>query len=148
MKVILLKDVAGIGKKSDVRTVAEGYGRNFLIPHGLAAYATTEGIQNVENIAARKGAQKKIQDELLAKNITSLNGTMLIMEEKTNEKGHLFKGIHIEDIRAAIQKRAHIEIPEEAIKLEQPIKEAGEWIIPIEVGNTRAKLKIAVQPSI
>lgn len=145
MKVILLKDVPGIGRKYDVKHMSDGHAVNFLIPRGFAAPATPERLKRVLVEKAAQEGEKKVQGDLLAKNIQSLNGVTIIIESKANEQGHLFKGIRGEDIAAAILTRAHFEIPAEAIQLEHPIKEVGEWEITVSAGNQKATFKLQIQ---
>jgi len=145
MQVILLKDVAGVGRKHEVKNVAEGHARNLLIPGGLATPATAARVKELEAQCTRSVEGRKLQTDLLLKNIASLNGTTVIIEAKANEQGHLFKGIHREEIAAEIARRAHIEIPAEAIRLGEPLKEIGEREISVSVGENKATFKLLVQ---
>ena len=145
MQIILLRDVAGVGRKNDLKQVAEGYARNSLIPKGLAADATPEKVKAIRAQQTKQDEEKKVQDDLLAKNIKALHGTTIIIEGKANEKGHLFKGIHREEIAAEIRKRAHFEIPVEAIALPEPIKEVGEREVSISAKESKATFKLLVQ---
>ena len=145
MRVVLLKDVAGVGRKLEVKEVAEGHAHNYLMPRGLAAPASAARLKELEAQYARSVEERKLQKDLLLKNITSLDGTTIIIEAKANEKGHLFKGIHKEDIAEVIAARAHFEIPAEAIALDEPIKELGEQEISISIGEQKATFKLLVQ---
>ena len=90
MQVLLLGDVSGIGRKHEVKTVAEGYARNFLIPRGLATEAGAGKVAQVEKARAASADVMRAQSDLLLKNLQSLAGTTLIIEAKANEQGHLF----------------------------------------------------------
>ena len=145
MRMIFLKDVAGVGRKSEIKDVAEGYARNFLIPRGLASVATSAKVRDAEAAQLKNEVHKKVQDDLLLKNLLSLHGTTLIMERKANEQGHLFEGIHAKDIAEEIRKRAHIEIPPEAIALPEPLKAVGEHEISVSMRAHTGTFKLLVQ---
>jgi large subunit ribosomal protein L9 len=104
MKVILLKDVRKVGKKFETKDVADGYALNFLIPRKLAEASTPSSMKKVENLKSRDAAEKKVQEDLLKKNLASFNGVTIEMKENANEKGNLFKGIHKEEIIEALKK--------------------------------------------
>jgi large subunit ribosomal protein L9 len=146
MKVILLKDVQKIGRKNEVKNVSDGYAMNFLFKNGLAEAATPKKIKNLEKLKHNQETEDKIHDDLLSKNMRALNGARVEMSEKANEQGHLFKGIHIEEIAAELKKQDHVDLKSEYIKLEHPIKETGEFDIIAEVGDTKAVFKLIVNP--
>ena len=126
MKVILSHDVPDIGKKYDVKDVSDGYARNFLIPRKLAEFATPNLIKSAEMMKKREEQEKEISQDILEKNIAELDGLKISIKEKANEKGHLFAGVHKEEISKILKEQKHIEIPPELIDLEHPIKETGE----------------------
>ncbi len=145
MKVILLKDVPGTGRKHDVKEVAPGYAGNFLFPQKLAAIATEAALKTLEKTRARSEAEQKVQAELLAKNLESLNGAEIVLKERANDEGHLFAGIHKDEILAHIKKQLNKEVPEEAIDLKSPIKNVGETKVPIRIGDAQATLTVNVK---
>lgn len=132
MKVILLQDVPNVGRKYEVKNVSDGYARNFLFPRKLAEIATTKAIQALELKKKQLEEEKKIQQDLLKKNLEALNGIKISIKEKTNEKGHLFAAIHQKEIAKILKEQKHIEIFEEMIELEKPIKEIGEYEIKVK----------------
>jgi large subunit ribosomal protein L9 len=144
MQVILLKDIPKIGQKNDIKNVSDGYAMNFLFKNGLAELATPKKIKNLEKVKLNQETKNKIHQDLLIKNMRSLNGARVKMEEKANEKGHLFKGIHIEEIALELKKQDHIDLKPEYIKLEHPVKETGEFDITAKVGDTKAVFKLVV----
>lgn len=139
MKIILLQDVPEIGKKYDVKNVASGYARNFLIPRRLAELATSALIKSAEIKKKQAGQKKEIHKDILSKNIESLENLRVSIEEKANEKGHLFAGIHKEEISKILKEQKHLDIPPEFIELEHPIKEIGEHKIPVRLPDGKAK---------
>ncbi|NDB60938.1 50S ribosomal protein L9 [bacterium] len=116
MKIILLKDVAKVGKKFDVKDISEGYAHNLLIPRGLAIAATPDALKRIDLERARDEGERKVRHELLVKNLTELDGVTITMLEKANEKGHLFAGIHKAEIIPEIQKQTRLQIDAEIIK--------------------------------
>src|SRR5258708_3880321 len=102
MKVILLKDVRGVGIHGDVKTVADGYAINKLFPSKLAEPATEEKMKQVESQkAARQEAAKKVEEQLDNK-VLQLRGKKVVLQSRATEKGGLFKTIAAKDIVKAI----------------------------------------------
>lgn len=143
MKVILLQDVVNVGKKYEVKNVSDGFARNFLIPRKLAKIATTQTIQEIELTKKHGLKEKEIQKNLLEKNIESLQNLKISTKEKANEKGHLFASIDAKDISKILKKQHKLEIPEEIIELEKPIKQIGEH--KIKTGDKEFTLLISSQ---
>ncbi|MEX0931359.1 MAG: 50S ribosomal protein L9 [Candidatus Paceibacterota bacterium] len=146
MKVILLKDVAKTGKKFEVKDVSDGFALNHLIPRGLARMATPDVLKNVEHMKKAHGEQVKIQNDLLKKNLESLSEKKITISAKANEKGHLFKGIHTDEIVKALEKE-HISIASEHIKLEHPIKEVGEHEITVSAHDVTGSFTLEIESS-
>jgi len=132
MKVILKKDVPKLGIKYEVKEVSAGYARNFLFSRGLAEQATDKIIKSVEIKRKQATQEKEISQDILEKNLGEINGIRLTIQEKANEKGHLFAGVHKEEVVKILKEQKHIEIPAELIGLEHPIKEIGEHKIPVK----------------
>ncbi|MEK7581859.1 MAG: 50S ribosomal protein L9 [Patescibacteria group bacterium] len=145
MKIILLKDVAGLGKRYEVKEVASGYARNFILPKGLAEPATEKALARVKDLTVMAEVEIKIQEELLRKNVKSLDGQKISITEKANDKGHLFAGIHKEELQKLLKENLHAEVPIDFIKLEKPIKETGEFEIEINNGEMKAVITLVVE---
>lgn len=145
MKIILLSDIAKLGKRYDVKDVSAGHANNLLIPKGLAMAATTDALKRVEAMKKASAAEEKVQDELLARNFAELDGKTITVKEKVNEKGHLFAGIHKKEIAKLIEREARIIIDPDMITLDQPIKEKGEHPVVIQAGEKRSKVTILVE---
>jgi large subunit ribosomal protein L9 len=145
MKVILLKDVQTIGRKFDVKDVADGYAINFLLPQKLAEMATEKSLKKVEEMKKHHEVEKKVQEELLLKNLESINGIEVTIEEKSNDQGHLFASIHKEKIVEELKKQVHIDVLPEFIELAKPIKEVGEREVVVKVQDKTATFKLVVK---
>ena len=126
MKVVLLKDVRGVGQHGEVKNVADGYAINFLFPQKLAEPATEE---RIKQIAANKEAHEvelqKHEQELAGK-ILQLRGKRVAISARATEKGGLFKAIVAKDIIKAIKAEHDLDIPEESVHLPEHIKTVGE----------------------
>ena len=146
MKVILLKDVPRVGQKYDVKEVANGYGRNYLLPRGLAKIATEAEIKRAEEKRRQIEQERAARAEALAKNIEALGKITITVKGKANDKGHLFAGIHKEDIAPLLKDSAGFEVDAEYIVLEHPIKETGEHMITVSLGDKSTQFKLVVEP--
>lgn len=145
MKVILLKDIKGTGKKGDVLNVSDGHGRNYLIPRGLAKEAT-EG--NINNLKAQKASEKKRQDKEVdeAKELAErISNITLKFKSKAGEGGKLFGSITTKDIAAKLKKDHKISVDKRKIVLDNPIKELGACYVDVKVyPEISGKMKIEV----
>jgi large subunit ribosomal protein L9 len=133
MKVIFLKDVPRVGKKHDIKEVHDGYAVNFLFPRKFAMSATAQNLAELERSKKEVSIKREVQEGLLVKNLEEIKNIIIIIKGKANEKGHLFSAIHKKELIEAIQKEKHIEIDEEFIMLEKPVKEVGEFEIPVVI---------------
>lgn len=145
MKIILLKDVQKLGRKFDIKNVSDGHALNLLIPKGLAIAATRDSLKRFENERLKLEGERKIQDQLLAKNIEGLQDISITIIGKANEKGHLFAGLHSEDIVNEILKQTRLVIEPSSLLLEHPIKSIGEHTIEVKSSGKTAKFKIIVK---
>ena len=154
MKIILLKDIANIGRRYEIKNIKDGYAINFLIPNKSAIIATEEAIKSIEIQKAKLEGERKLQENLIIKNLDGLKDITLIISSKTNDKGHLFAGLHKEDLAKEIEKQTRLSINPSFIKLDSPIKEIGEYNIEVKAEidkqSNKAKsisLKLSVQSS-
>ncbi|MDN5352167.1 MAG: large subunit ribosomal protein [Clostridiales bacterium] len=133
MKVILLKDVKGTGKKGDVINASDGHARNYLFPRGLAKEATEGNIRALDHQAA---AQKKKEDDALeeAKALAAKIETMrLTFKMKAGEGGRLFGSITNKDIAEKLKEQFDLDVDKKKISLDQPIRNLGSVKIAIKV---------------
>lgn len=145
MKIILNQDIPKVGKKYEVKNVADGHALNFLIPRGLATPATTGALKKLEIAKVQLVVEKKVQEDLLLKNLKSLDGAKIEISEKANDKGHLFAGLHKEQIIPEIKKQTGLDVLPEFLILEKPIKQIGEQTIEIKVQDKTAKFMVVVK---
>ena len=145
MKVILLKDVKGIGRAHEAVEAKDGHALNYLIPNKLAVPATPTAIKEAELRRKQVADRTKISSELLTQNISALAEARIVIKVKANEKGHLYDAVGESDIVKAAKEQAHIDMPEDAIKLEKPIKELGTFDIPVATADTFGKFSITIE---
>jgi len=146
MQVILLSDVPKVGKKYDVAEVKKGYAQNFLIPRKLAEPTTKKKTAGLEMLQVQRREEEQIQNDLLAKNFDALSNIAIELKEKVNEQGHLFKGVHREEIQKALIDQAHIQLPLEVIDLKEPLKTAGEHNVTVKMGEKTGTFKLIITP--
>lgn len=146
MKVLLLQDVKGLGKKGDICEVKDGYGRNFLVGKGLADFATNEVINRykaTQKKAAEMAAEEKSLMEMTAKKISEI---VVKIIQKVGANGSLYGAITKEDIAEALAKEHRIEIDKKTIELKNPIKSTGIYEVEIKLGHgIHATLKVDVE---
>ena len=144
MKVILLKDVRNVGRKHEIKDVSDGFAMNSLIPQKLAEPATAASIKKLEERKKRDADSKKLNEELLSKNIGSIENISIEIAGKGNEQGHLFAGIRKDEIVDELKKQGHLDLDPDHIVLDKPIKEAGEHDIKVKVGEKEASFKVVI----
>ncbi|MGB3097253.1 MAG: 50S ribosomal protein L9 [Candidatus Deferrimicrobiaceae bacterium] len=134
MKVILREDVESLGKAGDVIKVADGYGRNYLIPKRLAVQANMRNLRALEHdrrvIDARAKKTRKGAEELGEK-LASLS---LTIPAKAGEEGKLFGAVTSRDISEALE-RAGVPVDRKSVLLSEPIKQIGEYKVKVKAGT-------------
>lgn len=144
MQVVLLTDVRGVGKKGEVKSISDGYARNFLFPRKMAAPADSNQGKQVAAHEAGKAQSKQQQQEALAAEIQKLDGKTVSMSAKANDKGHLFKGINPVDIASELGTQLNMDISADVISPQDPIKETGEHARTIASSEAQATVTISV----
>jgi large subunit ribosomal protein L9 len=132
MEVILKEDVVNLGHRGDVVKVAEGYGRNFLLPRKLAMQATEANkvvIEQMKNAAARRSASEKAQAEEL---VTKLAPVVLSFTRKSGENGQLFGSVTSSDIATGLEAQG-FEVDRRKIQLAEPLKSLGDFTVAIKL---------------
>ena len=145
MKVILLKDVAGVGKRDGVMEVKDGYALNFLIPRGLAQEASSKNLAEHDKRQKTSEAQAQIHDAQFEKLAQALSADSIVMKVRMNESGHPYESISAKKIAGEIAKKYNQDIGERAVVLDEPIKRAGIFKVEIKLGRHRAVATIEVR---
>jgi len=132
MEVILKEDVVNLGHRGDVVKVADGYGRNFLLPRKLAMQATEANktvIEQMKTASARRAVTEKAQAEVL---VSLLEPMVLTFTRKSGEAGHLFGSVTSGDIAAELTSKG-FEIDRRKIQLPEPLKTVGDHTVTIKL---------------
>ncbi len=145
MKVIFLQDVPRVGKKYDVKEINDGYVMNFLLPRKLAEAATPQAVMNLEKRKKNIEIEREVQEDLLMKNLEEIKGKVVTIKVKADEKGHLFKAIREKEIVEQMKAQHHADINEAFLVLEKPVKEIGEFEIPVKISNKKSAFKLLVE---
>ncbi|KAB3532191.1 50S ribosomal protein L9 [Alkaliphilus serpentinus] len=145
MKVILLQDVKGQGKKGDVVNASDGYARNFLLPKGLAVEASTGNMKTLDQ-QKKAEAQKKEKELENAKELAEkIEKLSVEIKAKAGEGGRLFGSVTTKEITEVLEKTHKIKIDKRKMLLNEPIRELGAKIIEIKLHpKVVGKLKVNV----
>ena len=146
MKLILREDVENLGKGGELVEVRPGYGRNFLIPRGLAVLANARNVRELEHqrkVAEAKAAKLKQSAEAVAKRLAE---TPVTLVRKVGEQDKLYGSVTAIDIAEALQAQG-VQIDRRAIHLPEPIKALGDFEVEVRLhSEVVAKVKLSVTP--
>jgi len=143
MKVILLRDVAKIGRRYEVVEVPDGFALNKLIPQKLAETATPAGLKKIEQLKQKTAAEKgeKLKElEIIKEKLTNKKITI---KAETNEKGHLFKAVSVKEIIESV-KDLEISLSEENLVIKEPIKALGDHKIFLKAVDKEIEIILEV----
>jgi large subunit ribosomal protein L9 len=146
MKLILRQDVENLGKGGELVEVKAGYGRNFLLPRGLAVLANPRNVRELEHqkaVAGAKAAKMKASAEAVAKR---LSDTPVVLKRKVGEQDKLYGSVTAMDVAEALAARG-LQIDRRTIDLADPIKTIGDFEVPVKlhsevIGKARVKVEI------
>lgn len=147
MRVVLRRDVSGLGRAGDVKDVAEGYAQNYLLPRGLAAVATAAELKRLSQERASAQARSRrarVEAEQLAKRLTA---TTLTFGLKAGRDGKTFGSVTNKDIAESLREQG-IEIDRAKIHLEEPLRTLGVHSVEVRVlTDVRAAVTVAIEPA-
>jgi len=132
MKVLLTKDVYKLGRAGDVKRVADGYGRNYLIPQGLALLATPGAMKHAERIRSQAEIQRAKLNSELKDLADQINGLTLTFSAKAGETGKMYGSITTQEIADAITEKSRYEVKRQQLEM-QPIRNLGEYTIHVRL---------------
>jgi large subunit ribosomal protein L9 len=138
MKIVLLKDIHGLGKKYDTVTVADGFALNNLIPKKQAEFATDSVVSRYAKLKEAEGEHIKMKEEEVIKNLDSIISKVYEVKVKANEQGHLFAALHKEQIADILNIDANF------IVMDKNIKEVGEHDVALKVRDVEKTVKVNV----
>jgi len=132
MKVLLLKDVYKLGRAGDVKKVADGYGRNFLLPQGMAVLATAGALKQADKIKAEATKQRAALNQEMSAVAEVIGGMALGFAAKAGETGKLYGSITAEDVVTLLKAKTNVEIKRQQVDM-QPIRALGEHKIHVRL---------------
>ena len=135
MKVILLQDVEGLGKAGDLKDVANGYARNYLLPRRLAAAATPELLANYQQRIAAEQRKREKQEESNREQAERLGQVSLTFKARVGRQGRLYGSITSQDIAAGLRESEGITIDRHLIELREPIRTLGTFKVPVKLAQ-------------
>lgn len=144
MKIVLLEDVEKLGKKFEVKEVADGYARNYLIPKGLAKPATKKVLEWVK--IQKEIEEKKAEEELkrVQEMASKVDGQEVVIPVKVGEEGQLYESVGVQKIWEELKKLG-FDLKKNQIELEKPIKELGEFPVKVKFDhNLETEIKVIV----
>ena len=143
MKVILLQDVKGHGKKGDVVNASDGYARNYLFPRKLAIEATDKNLRELRNRQAAESKRKQAELEEARKQAEALSSLEVVVKAKSGESGKLFGSITNKEIADTLKKQHNIDLDRKKIVLPEPIRSLGSFQLEVKVyPEVTAKLNV------
>ncbi|MEX2091015.1 MAG: 50S ribosomal protein L9 [Candidatus Paceibacterota bacterium] len=146
MRVILLQNIKGYGQIGDVKNVSDGYGKNFLLPRKMAKLATNGSLKEVEGLKKKLSAMQEVEKENAVKIAEQLKDLTVEITRKATKTGKLFAGIDSDDLVKEIKKASGVELKEEMLELQEPIKKIGEHLIDINIlPDVKTQVKVIVK---
>ncbi len=140
MKVLLIKDVYKLGRAGDVKRVADGFGRNFLMPQGLAVLATPGALKQVEHIRAKATARRAVLNNELGAIAEQINGQVFTFSSRAGETGKLYGSITAQMVTDALNEKLGTKIDRHQVEME-PVRNLGEH-------KARVRLTVDLTPEI
>lgn len=146
MKVVFLQDVQGVAKLGDIKEVADGYGRNYLLPKKLALVATPEAMKRAEAAKKAEAARQARLDAEMAELARKLDGTPVTIKAKAGAEDKLFGSVTALDITDAVLKATGIEVDRRKVELDEPIKKLGTYEVTVKLAKDAvATVKVTVE---
>lgn len=133
MKVILLEDIKGVGKKDDIINASDGYARNFLLPKKKAVEANNENLGKLKSKNESKAYKKELDIQEANMIAEKLNKITLTMKVKAGENGKIFGGVTTKEIAESLKKEYNIEVDKKKIMLSETIKTIGRFSVEIKL---------------
>lgn len=133
MKVILLDNIKGVGKKDEVINASDGYARNYLLPKKLAVEANTENMSKLNNKKEANSYKKDLEKQAAEEIAQKLKGILLKIKVKAGENGKIFGGVTAKEISDNLKSQYQIEIDKKKIELKEQIKTLGSFSVTIKL---------------
>jgi len=133
MKVILLQDVKGTGKKDQIVEASDGFARNYLIPRKMAREATAEAVNAIQKSKSADKHREDVRRAEAEERSRKLKGKVIQLTVRGGENGKLFGSITSADIAEAVKEQSGADIDKKKIQLDSPIKQVGDFEVPVKL---------------
>lgn len=133
MKVILLSDIKGVGKKDEVINASDGYARNYLLPKKLAVEANAENMNKLNNKKEAASYRKDVEKQNAEALAKKLKGIMLKIKVKAGENGKIFGGVTAKEISDNLKSQYNFAVDKKKIELKETIKTLGSFSVPVKL---------------
>ena len=133
MKVILLQDIKGTGKKDQIIEASDGYARNYLLPKKLAREATAEALNSIEKSKSADRHREEVKRQEAEKLARELKGKVVQLSVRGGENGKIYGSVTNDQIATALREQLKIEVDKRKIEVEEPIKTAGQAFINLKL---------------
>ena len=147
MKVILLRDIRGTGKKDQIVEASDGYARNYLIPRKLAKEATAEALNSIERAKSADQHREDVKRAEAEAKARELKGKVIQLSVRGGENGKLYGAVTNDQIAAALKEQHGVEVDKRKLELEEPVKMAGQTTVTLKLMagiSTRMLLNVKV----
>lgn len=148
MKVILLQDIKGTGKKDQIVEISDGYARNYLLPRKLAKEATSEALNSLEKSRSADRHREEVRKQQAEVKARELKGKVIQLEVKGGENGKLYGSVTNDQIATALKQQHGIEVDKRKLEQEEPIRTAGQSFVTLKLYpgiSTRMIVNVKIQ---
>ena len=133
MKVILLQDIKGTGKKDQILEISDGYARNYLLPRKLAREATAEALNSIERAKSADKPREEVRRAEAEQQARDLKGKVVQLSVRGGENGKIYGSVTNDQIAAALKEQLGVDVDKRKIEVEEPIKNAGQAFINLKL---------------
>ena len=133
MKVILLQDIKGTGKKDQILEISDGYARNYLLPRKLAREATAEALNSIERAKSADKHREQVRRNEAEQLARELKGKVIQLTVRGGENGKIYGSVTSDQIAAALKEQLGVDVDKRKIEQEEPIKNAGQSFINLKL---------------
>lgn len=133
MKVILLQDIKGTGKKDQILEISDGYARNYLLPRKLAREATAEALNSIERAKSADKHREEVRRAEAEQQARDLKGKVVQLSVRGGENGKIYGSVTNDQIAAALKEQLGVDVDKRKIEVEEPIKNAGQAFINLKL---------------
>jgi len=146
MKVILLKDIKGTGKKDQILEVSDGYGRNFLLPRKMAIEATSEALNSIEKSKQAAKHREDVKRDEAEQTARSLKGKVVVVKVRAGEAGRLYGSITTQEIADALKAQHGVELDKRKIELDEKVTSVGRTTITLKMyAGVATKMNLVIE---